>query len=160
MQFGLHQDYPIQQRIFIFISIISLFTVVLAACGTTVTTVENEAPQAANETQIHEGGGVTIKVTRLAQNPVITFAVIMDTHSVELDGYDLGQLATLRVDQGPAIQPSAWDAPAGGHHREGTLTFPATAQDGRPSIPDNARTIAVIIRDIGGVPERVVQWTR
>jgi len=70
------------------------------------------------------------------------------------------QLATLHVDQGPAIQASGWDAPAGGHHREGTLTFPATTPDGSPVIPDAARTIAVVIRDVGGVPERIVQWTR
>lgn len=143
-----------------FISSISLLVLGLTACGTPVTTVGDAAAQAANEPQIYEGGGVTIKLTQLAQAPAITFEVVLDTHSVELDGYDLGQLATLRVDQGPAIQPSGWDAPAGGHHREGTLTFPATTQDGRPSIPDNARTIEVIIRDIGGVPERVVQWTR
>ena len=157
----IHQDRPIHRRIVVCISLISLFSFGLAACGTPVTTVGDEAPQAANEsqTQSHEGGGVTITLTRLAQAPTIAFEVIMDTHAVALDGYDLRQLATLHVDQGPAIQASGWDAPAGGHHREGTLTFPATTEDGRPVLSDDARTLEVIIRDIGAVPERILQWT-
>lgn len=138
----------------------SLLTLVLAACGTTATTPGNAAAPVANVSQTNEGGGVTITLTQLAQAPTITFAVSMDTHTVELDGYDMGQLATLRVDHGPAIPASGWDAPAGGHHREGTLTFPATTPDGRPVIANDAHTIEVIIRDIGGVPERVLQWTR
>ena len=131
----------------------------LAACGTPPSPSAGAATFP-NVTQTSEGGGVTINATLLTQTPAITFKVALDTHSVELDGYDLRQLATLRVDQGPALQPSGWDAPAGGHHREGTLTFSATMPDGQPVISDTARTIELIVRDIGGVPERVVQWTR
>ncbi len=131
----------------------------LAACGAQAS--PSAGPSAlTNITQTNEGGGVTIEVTWLTQTPGITFEVVLDTHSVELDGYDMRQLATLRVDQGPAIQPSSWDAPAGGHHREGTLIFPATLPDGLPTMPDAARTIELSIREVGGVPERVVQWTR
>ena len=140
------------RQIFTVIGMLSLLTLVLAACGTTATRAGDPAP-AANASQTTEGGGVTIKLTQLTDAPTITFAVSMDTHTVALDGYDLRQLATLRIDQGPPIQASGWDAPAGGHHREGTLTFPATT-------PEATGTIAVIIRDVGGVPERIVQWTR
>jgi hypothetical protein len=82
----------------------------------------------------------------------------MDTHAVDLDGYDLKQLAALRIDGGREVEPVGWDAPKGGHHREGTLTFPATA-DGRPLVESDARTIELIIRDVAGVPERSFRWT-
>jgi hypothetical protein len=123
----------------------------LAACGAQASPAAGPSPLT-NVSQANEAGGVTIEATLLTQTPTITFKVALDTHSVELDGYDLRQLATLRVDQGPALQASTWDAPAGGHHREGTLTFPAATPD--------ARAIELVIRDVGGVPERVLQWTR
>jgi hypothetical protein len=123
----------------------------LAACGGQSSPSAGPGPLT-NVTRTNEGGGVTIAATLLAQEPTITFAVALDTHSVALDGYDLRQLATLRVDQGSPTQPSGWDAPAGGHHRAGTLSFPAPAAD--------ARAIELVIREVGGVPERVLQWTR
>lgn len=83
----------------------------------------------------------------------------MDTHAVDLDGYDLGQLAVLRTDGGREVRPSGWDAPKGGHHRSGTLTFPATAADGSPLIGPTTRAIELVIRDVGGVPERRFRWT-
>ena len=81
----------------------------------------------------------------------------MDTHAVDLDGFDLKQLAVLRVD-GREIQPAGWDAPKGGHHRSGTLSFPATGSDGRPLITADTRSIELLIRDVAGVPERVFVW--
>jgi hypothetical protein len=83
----------------------------------------------------------------------------MDTHAVDLDGYDLGQLAVLRVDDGDAIQPSGWEAPKGGHHRKGTLTFPSATSDGRDVLGAETGTVELIIRDVAGVPERSFRWT-
>jgi hypothetical protein len=82
----------------------------------------------------------------------------MNTHAVDLDGYDLKQLAVLRIDGGQEIQPSNWEAPKGGHHRSGTLTFPTADTDGRPLIASSTRTIELVIRDVAGVPERVFTW--
>jgi hypothetical protein len=123
----------------------------LAACGAQASPAAGPSPFT-HATQTNEGGGVTIAATLLAQAPTITFKVALNTHSVGLDGYDLRQLATLRVDQGAPVQAGGWDAPAGGHHREGTLSFPADAAD--------ARAIELVIREVGSVPERVLQWTR
>lgn len=109
-------------------------------------------------TQTNEGGQVTIKVTWSGASAGAVFDVVMDTHAVDLDGYDLAQLAVLRVD-GREVQPSGWDAPKGGHHRRGTLTFPATATDGSPLIAPGMRTVELVIRDVAGVPERVFRWT-
>lgn len=113
---------------------------------------------AAALTQTSDGGGVTIKATWLAEQQAPTFTIVLDTHSAALDGYDLRQLAVLRVN-GSIVSPLSWDAPAGGHHRSGTLTFPASAPDGRPLITDQTRQVELILRDIGDVPERVLTWS-
>ncbi len=110
-------------------------------------------------TQTSEGGAVTVEVTWGGRNAGPVFQVAMDTHSVDLDGYDLAKLAVLRTDNGQEVKPSSWDAPKGGHHRSGTLTFPAQASDGSPLIGPNTRTIELVIRGVAGVPERVFRWT-
>jgi len=110
-------------------------------------------------TQSNEGGQVTVKVTWQGSNADLTFDVVMDTHAVDLDGFDLKQLALLRINGARQVQPTGWDAPKGGHHRTGTLTFPAKAADGSALIAPGTRTIELVIRDIAGVPERVFRWT-
>lgn len=110
-----------------------------------------------DEARISEGGELTVKATWAEASTAPVFLVVMDTHAVDLDGYDLARLAVLRVDGGPDLLPIRWDAPAGGHHREGTLTFPAE-QSGKPVIGARTRTIELVIRDIAGVPERVLTW--
>jgi hypothetical protein len=108
-------------------------------------------------TQLNEGGEVTVKATWLADQEIPTFSVALDTHSVALDGYDLAQLAVLRID-GVTTSPVRWEAPAGGHHREGTLLFPAVATDGAPLITAQTRQIELVLRGIGDVPERILTW--
>jgi hypothetical protein len=110
-------------------------------------------------TQTNEGGQVTIKATWQGPSAGPVFEIVMDTHAVDLDGYDLKQLAVLHADGGRQVQPTGWKAPYGGHHRTGTLTFPATAPDGRPLIAPNTRTVELIIHGIAGVPERIFLWT-
>jgi len=110
-------------------------------------------------TQTNEGGQVTIKATWQGPGAGPIFDVVMDTHAVDLDGFDLKQLAFLRINGAREVQPTGWDAPKGGHHRTGTLTFPAKAADGSALIAPDTRTIELVIRDIAGVPERVFRWT-
>jgi len=63
--------------------------------------------------QTNEDGQITIKATWQGRGAGPVFAVEMDTHVVNLDGYDLKQLAVLRTDQGQEIQPVSWNAPTG-----------------------------------------------
>ena len=116
------------------------------------------ARQAADD-QTNVGGGVTVKVSRQDAADAIAFKVVLDTHSVNLDTYDLVQLAVLRTPSGEEIAPLAWDAPAGGHHREGTLSFPAVAADGSPLVQPDGGQLVLVIRDIAGVAERTFSWT-
>lgn len=125
--------------------------------GTTGTASTNTQP--ASMTQTNEGGQVTIQVTWQGRSAGPVFHVAMDTHAVDLDGYDLRQLAVLRTDQGQEIQPTRWDAPTGGHHRSGTLSFPTTLSDGTPLIGSTTRSLELVIRNVAGVPERTFRWT-
>ena len=109
-------------------------------------------------TQTGQAGQVTIKATWQDVDAGPVFTIVLDTHAVNLDGYDLGQLATLRTDQGIEAAPIGWDAPAGGHHRQGALTFPPTQPDGSPVLTGETRLVELSIRDVGGVPETVLKW--
>ena len=75
----------------------------------------------------------------------------MNTRSVELDG-DLIAIAALRTTAGEDLAPVKWDGPTGGHHVSGVLSFP------RPASLN--RSLALILRGIADVPERVFEWTR
>jgi hypothetical protein len=110
-------------------------------------------------TQTSEAGQVTVKVTwqGVAAGPV--FSVAMDTHSVDLDAYDLKQLAVLRTDSGREVRPVEWQSPKGGHHRSGTLAFPPNTPDGAALLGTNTRTFELVIRDLAGVPERTFRWS-
>lgn len=78
----------------------------------------------------------------------------MDTHSVNLDQYDLKQLAVLCDDTGNEYRPASWESAAGGHHRQGTLTFalPASVREGK------AKYVEMVIREVAGIKERVLKW--
>lgn len=123
------------------------------------------ATTSAAATQTSEGGQVTVKVTWSGRAAGPVFQVVLDTHAVDLDGYDLRQLATLRTrgtsggDGGRVAPPTDWTAPKGGHHREGALSFPTTTADGAPLIDATTRTVELTIRNVAGVAERKFQWT-
>ncbi len=105
--------------------------------------------------QSHDGGKVTIDVEWLGvRGDELTFSVSMNTHSVDLDSYDLGELAMLRDDQGHEYHAVSWESAAGGHHRRGTLTFapPDSLQSGE------AKSLELVIRDVAEIHERVMTW--
>jgi hypothetical protein len=87
------------------------------------------------------------------------FRVDMNTHSIDLDSVDLSQVAVLRTNTGIEAFPTGWDAPMGGHHRSGTLTFPAIAPGGAPVLGEDTRSVELVIRGVAGVPERRFDWT-
>ncbi|MFQ6671775.1 MAG: hypothetical protein ACE5KY_00615 [Candidatus Tectimicrobiota bacterium] len=115
-------------------------------------------------TQSHSGGAVTIDVTWLKPADVstadeLTFEVRMNTHSVDLDQYDMARLCRLETNGGPSIEPLGWLNPGGGgHHRYGLLKFSATRPDGSPVIRPETRFIEVVIQEVGGISERRFRW--
>jgi hypothetical protein len=132
---------------------------------TTNTTGSSASGGAASSTsgpgtsQTVEGNGVSLTLAWQGGETGPAFSVTMDTHSGSLDGYDLAQLTVLRTASGQEVTPASWDAPSGGHHRKGTLTFPGSGPDGTPLIGAGNGPVTVIIRDVAGVGERVFTWT-
>jgi len=108
--------------------------------------------EAVISTQTVSGGRVTAKVTYLnsASGDDLRLAVVLDTHSVNLDGYDLKALSVLRDARGKDYLPLRAENKGSGHHREITLIFPKIA-------PDSKR-IEIVIKDIAGVKERTFRW--
>ena len=113
----------------------------------------------AESTQTNESGQVSVSVTWAGSTSGLVFQVALNSHSVNLDAYNLGDLAVLRTGQGLELRPTSWVAPKGGHHREGTLVFPGQGPDGTDVLTSNVREMTLIIRDIAGVPERTFRWT-
>jgi hypothetical protein len=107
---------------------------------------------ASDATQTVAGGGVTANVTffnpRSADGP--RFQVVLDTHSVNLDAYDLGSIAALRDDTQKTYGPTAIENKGSGHHREAVVTF--------PKLSPGAKWIELIIKDVAGVKERTFTW--
>jgi len=76
----------------------------------------------------------------------------MNTHSVNLDAYEMEKISFLRVDGGKEQKALGWFRPdGGGHHRSGVLKFAGP-------VPAGAQSLQVIIRGVGGVQERVFEW--
>lgn len=121
----------------------------------TVDKIEREiSPETVSlETAVDSQGEVEVAVTpkNIRKDALIwEFEVVMDTHSVELD--DDMVVASELVANGAAYQPISWEGdPPGGHHRAGVLKFRAIA------LPSGS--IALVIRDVGGVATRNFQWS-
>ena len=103
-------------------------------------------------TRTHSGGGVTVKVTYLnaAGKDDVRFQVVLDTHSVDLDQYDLQALSLLRDDTGQSYQPTKVENKGSGHHREIAVVFP------KPSA--GAKRLDLVIKDVAQVKERIFSW--
>ena len=139
---------------------------VLSGCGAAKPASDSGGPDTGQKkaakpspaTQTSEGGEVTVEVVWEGESAGPTFDVTMDTHSVDLDGYDLRKQAVLRNDRSQEVRAKAWDAPKGGHHRQGKLSFPEKTADGSDLIRPDTRKIELLIRDVAGVPERRFEW--
>lgn len=108
-------------------------------------------------TRMDQQGAVVIEITPLnlgTPADTLEFDVSMNTHSVDLS-MDLAKLATLTTNTGISIQAVSWDAPRGGHHVSGRLTF-LSMQDGK-SILDGASKLTLTIINVD-VSSRVFEW--
>ncbi len=147
-------------------ALVVLALVLLAVGGATLIAAQELSPSAdpvalalppiVGQPSETASGPVTLDMVWLSPPDGLTFRVGMNTHSVILDGYDLSRLAVLRTAQGLEIPPARWEAPPGGHHRSGILTFPSALDDGTPIALDGGFVVA--IRDVGGVAEQTFAW--
>ena len=86
------------------------------------------APTAALEAKTASNSGVEIAVQPIDLSASAwKFTVGLNTHAGSLD-MDFLKTVSLTDDRGDALAPISWDGPPpGGHHQNGTLTFPAPA---------------------------------
>jgi len=110
------------------------------------------AATAGGITRSNSGGGVTVNVTYPhSQKPgEARFDVVLDTHSVSLDGYDLTELSLLRDGSGTTYKPSRVENKGSGHHRETAVVFPVDFS--------SVKRLELVIRDIAGIKERTFLW--
>lgn len=130
----------------------------IATCKVNGATDPTAVPtQAVGLTESDSQGAVTVEVKPLnldKPGDTLVFDVSMNTHSVDLS-MDLVELAVLSTDTGKTVQAVQWDAPRGGHHVAGKLSFPTTL-DGN-SLFDGARSITITIKDVYA-PARTFTW--
>ena len=123
----------------------------------TTNTVTNDGHWPDREERLDVQGAVETVVIPLNLNSPtesLNFEVTLNTHSVDL-GMDLATLASLETDNGLSVSAVTWDAPVGGHHIGGVLSFP-TELDGS-ALLDNASRVTLIIRDVDA-PMRAFSW--
>lgn len=112
-----------------------------------------------NTAQFSDGGGVQVQVTFDPEAPAdaktVTFLVTMNTHSVELGGYDLGQLSQVAIDQGTVLADADWrpQGAASGHHLQGSLSFADPSGSAR-----TAKRITLEIKGLPGPDLRRFEW--
>ena len=98
-------------------------------------------------------GPVTVVVTLMTAPSLgepLKAKVVLDTHSVSLDGIKFEEAFALRTSDGIESAPAAVEQAKGsGHHREAVLIF---------SAPAKAGAVSIIAKNIGGVPERSFSW--
>lgn len=96
-------------------------------------------------TQVDDQAEVEVSATpRTVDTSGTTFAVVFNTHSVELD-YDFAAISTLLAD-GTAVRPLRWEGGRGGHHLEGQLVF--------PPLPAGVQQLELRMAGIAGVDRR------
>jgi hypothetical protein len=98
-------------------------------------------------------GSVTVAVTPtepIAVGEPLKFRVVLDTHSVNLDGIAWERAVVLRSADGSELAPTTIEQTKGsGHHREAVFLFPPVT--GRAEV-------SVVVRNVGGVEERSFTW--
>lgn len=109
--------------------------------------------------QQDQQGAISVEVTPVNLNDpgdTLLFEVALNTHSVDLS-MDLASVATLSTDNGLVITGTLWDAPMGGHHVSGVLSFLMTESE--RSLLDEANQLTLVIRDLDA-DERVFNWQK
>jgi Spy/CpxP family protein refolding chaperone len=112
------------------------------------------APPGSSE-RVDTTGPVTVKATLLAPGTAgdsIRIQIVLDTHSVGLDGYRFEEIVRLRDGRGGEVAPAAVEGAKGsGHHREATIRF-AWPQP-------KPKNLELVVKGVAGVPERLFRWS-
>ena len=98
-------------------------------------------------------GPVTVVITLTAPPAIgvpVKAKVVLDTHSVALDGIAFEAVVAMRTPDGTDVAPVAIEQATGsGHHREAVVVFPPIAAPG---------AVRIVVKNVGGVAERSFSW--
>jgi hypothetical protein len=116
--------------------------VTIAASGPTADLTRQEA-----------GGGVTVTATLLTDRTDSTaIRLALNTHSVNLDGYQFDTIVSLRDNKGRTYALEAVESTGGsGHHREAVLRF--------ARMDAGATAVELVVKNVAGVKERAFRWS-
>ena len=124
-------------------------------------TLPSPAPAQAEQspgTQLSDAGGVQVQASLVPPNggeQVITIAVSLNTHSVELGQFDLAKLSRITLEPGGTLSGVTWTpkGSGGGHHVEGMLTV-----SDPNGLLKSAKSVALEISDLAAPDLRRFQW--
>ncbi len=96
------------------------------------------------QTQEKSEAGVTVKIAREGTDGVMTFKVVLETHTADLEKYKFEEIIVLRAD-GKEYRARVKSQEGSGHHRSAVVEF------------DNPVTkeFDVVVKDVAGVKERM-----
>lgn len=107
-------------------------------------------------TRTNKEGPVT--VSAIYMNPLekkgfeeLRFQVKLDTHSVDLEQYDLEQLSFLRFDKGKLQKSLKLNREGSGHHITNVVLF-------QGPVPEGTTSLVLVIKNVGNVAERKLEW--
>lgn len=112
-------------------------------------------------------GQGNVQVGAMFMNPMeenedyYIFKTQFNTHSVDIDQYDLGKMAIFTTGDGIVLKDEIiWEKLDGeGHHYIGNYRIPKSI-DGKPIITENTQFIELNISELDGIQNRRMIWER
>lgn len=124
-------------------------------------------PEAINDRLLLIDGQGEVEVGVTFENPLqddqeyLVFKTQLNTHSVDLDGYDYGKLATLRTSEGlKVLDGILWEKPEGDvHHFVGYYKVPRIT-GGKDILTEDTTYLELRITGIDNVEDRTFRWEK
>lgn len=138
------------------VAIVASFIIIFASfyyayTGTNDAGTTNAGLELPEKTNSENAVTITAKPINFDFGAPVKFDIGLNTHQGSLD-YDVEKISVLKDAEGNIYYPLSWTgSPPGGHHRSGTLTFPA--------LKGKTSSITLIIKGIYNIPERKFVWT-
>lgn len=105
--------------------------------------------------------GVTLENPLQDDEAYLVFKTQLNTHSVEVDGYDFGKLATLKTSDGIlSTDRILWEKSGGdSHHFVGYYKVPRIIE-GKKVVDADTEYVELIVTGIGNVENRTFRWEK
>lgn len=105
--------------------------------------------------RVNEEGAVSVTAEYLppekGQEQAISFRLTFNTHTVDLEQYDIKKLSSLAIDRGLPSSAESWMPSGRGHHLKGILSF-------NDKHPEGRHKLFLRLSNIDSVEERIFTW--